>query len=237
MKQNSLGKLYDRFTPEERFRLVIEAQARGDEEETRRLVRSCPRHNYTMTEAAYSDRMITIGALVQAVALDLVPRIARAKTIAGFEEALPFTYNSCANEAVMSYLDGHKGGVQWAWERASASLAGEPPEPEDEEYDEAELHLIESRIHAASERFIGMLEKLKLEVATEARAMWEAFVLFCREELGLEPEKPVRVFFVPLLSEIEDLLRITEGAEVEQERINSYREVIRNGWLRSLEAL
>ena len=69
MKRNGLSKLYDRFTPEERFRLVIEAQARGDEEDVRRLVRTCPRHAYTMTDAAYSDRLLAVNSLVDAVAL------------------------------------------------------------------------------------------------------------------------------------------------------------------------
>ena len=234
-KRKGLDKLYDRFTPEERFRLVIEAQARGDEDDVRRLVRSCPRHAYTMTDAAYSDRLLAVNSLVDVVALDLSPRIARAKIIEGFEEALPFTYNSCANEALMSYFDGHKTGLQWAWEKAG--MSGEPPEPEDEEYDDSNLELIEARIHGASERFTGMLTKLKREVAKEARAIWEAFVLFCREELGLEPEKPVQVFFEPLLSEVEELRRLTEGLEIDQEAVERYGEVIRSGWQRSLAAL
>ena len=138
-KKNGLGKLYDRFRPEERFRLVLEAQARGDEQETRKLVSTCPRREYTMTEAEYTDRMISASSLVQLVALDLAPRIARAKMIEGFEEALPFTYNSCANEASFAHFDGHRDGVRWAWEKAGASLDGDTPEPEDEEYDEAGL--------------------------------------------------------------------------------------------------
>ena len=99
------------------------------------------------------------------------------------------------------------------------------------------MDLIEARIQGASKRFTGMLEKLKLEVATEARAMWEAFSVFCREELGLEPEKPITVFFEPLLSEVAELVRITDGVEIEQEEVDKYREVIRSGWQSSLEAL
>jgi hypothetical protein len=37
MRRKGLDKLYDRLTPEERFRLDVEATARGDEEESRRL--------------------------------------------------------------------------------------------------------------------------------------------------------------------------------------------------------
>ena len=38
MKRKGLEGLYDRFTPEERFRLDVEARARGGEQEARRLV-------------------------------------------------------------------------------------------------------------------------------------------------------------------------------------------------------
>ena len=31
MRRDRLGRLYDRLTPEERFRLDVEAMARGDE--------------------------------------------------------------------------------------------------------------------------------------------------------------------------------------------------------------
>ena len=34
MRHNGLGKLYDRLTPEERFRLDVLAMARGDVEES-----------------------------------------------------------------------------------------------------------------------------------------------------------------------------------------------------------
>jgi hypothetical protein len=39
--KNGLGKLYDRLTPEERFKLDVEATARGDEAESKRLVDTC----------------------------------------------------------------------------------------------------------------------------------------------------------------------------------------------------
>jgi hypothetical protein len=44
-KKNALGKFYDRLSPSERFRLDVEAQARGDEAESRRLVDTCPMRN------------------------------------------------------------------------------------------------------------------------------------------------------------------------------------------------
>ena len=71
MKKKGLGKLYDRFTPEERFRLDLEAMTRGDEEESRRLVDSCPRKSYTMTGIAFTDRWRGYPGL----SLALTPRV------------------------------------------------------------------------------------------------------------------------------------------------------------------
>jgi hypothetical protein len=50
MSKNGLHRHYDKLTPEERFRLDVLAMARGDFQESERLVSSCPRESYTMNE-------------------------------------------------------------------------------------------------------------------------------------------------------------------------------------------
>jgi hypothetical protein len=52
-----LGKHYEALGGAERFVAVIEAMARGDEEEERRLEDACPRGTYEMDEPAYRKRM------------------------------------------------------------------------------------------------------------------------------------------------------------------------------------
>jgi len=66
MKKN-LAKLYDQFTGLERLRLVIGAQARGDEAEVTCLVQSCPRVNYSSGDRAYTVPMRATVHLVEAV--------------------------------------------------------------------------------------------------------------------------------------------------------------------------
>jgi hypothetical protein len=56
MRQNGLGKLYERLTPEERFRLDVLASARGDAEESELLTRTCQRETYTMNHRGYTGR-------------------------------------------------------------------------------------------------------------------------------------------------------------------------------------
>lgn len=49
-----VSKLYDTITPKERLVLTVEAQARGDTEDSDRLMKSCPRKRYTMNDANFS---------------------------------------------------------------------------------------------------------------------------------------------------------------------------------------
>jgi len=53
MKEAGLARLYDRLTAQERVRLVLEAMAREDHEEMKRLAEACPRKTYTMADADY----------------------------------------------------------------------------------------------------------------------------------------------------------------------------------------
>jgi hypothetical protein len=69
MKKN-LTKLYDQFTGLERLRLVIEAQARGDEGEVAHLVQSCPRSHYSSGDHSYTVPMRATCGLVEAVCHD-----------------------------------------------------------------------------------------------------------------------------------------------------------------------
>ena len=56
MSKNVLHRHYDRLSSEERFRLDVLAMARGDEQESERLVRSCPRATYTTNERGFTAR-------------------------------------------------------------------------------------------------------------------------------------------------------------------------------------
>jgi hypothetical protein len=69
MKKN-LAKLYCHLTGLERVRLVIKAQARGDEAEVAHLVQSCPRAHYSSGDSAYTVPMRATFDLVGAVCHD-----------------------------------------------------------------------------------------------------------------------------------------------------------------------
>jgi hypothetical protein len=89
IKQNGLVHRYHRLEPEERLRATLEAAARGDEEEYDRLWDTCPMRQYSMTDAAFTDRWRAASTLATAVAIDLAPRLANLRMLAAVRETLP----------------------------------------------------------------------------------------------------------------------------------------------------
>ena len=236
MMKKGLGKLYDRFTPEERFRLDLEAMSRGDEEESRRLVDSCPRKSYTMSDLAFTDRWLVSEVITLTVCIDLAQHLSRLRILIAFREALPQTYNACEQQAILAYLDGYEAGTRRAsWEEAG--MEGDPPrwrngdqEEEDPALEKA-LDAIRDRIQGMSARFMSLLEAdLERHFVEEAKTIWEAFGLFCREELEVEPEKLAAVWMGPALDEIKEHQETLENAEVDAERVEEYRQALLGAW-------
>ena len=230
MKKDGLGKLYDRLTPEERFRLVVEAEARGDERETEWLVRSAPRYTYEEADPAYTGLARASKDLTWAVYLDLLPRLAQVQIARAFAEILPRVCGAFAKDARASYLSGRREGAQRAWR--AAGKEGDSPEESGEDGSEGDetLQRMTARMEWASVSFAGLAQDLELEIATDAQALWEAFATFCREELGTEPKKLVKLWFEAALPEIEELERLTEGVEVDTEKLEENKALLEDGW-------
>lgn len=109
---------YDRLTPEDRFRLVVEAMARGDEQEVERLVNSCPREAYKMNELSFSNRVRASQEITMALCFDLTAHLAKLQAIEAHRESLSRVFSAFINEAVLAYLDGHEAGFKRGWEAA-----------------------------------------------------------------------------------------------------------------------
>lgn len=58
--------LYDSLTPRQRIIASFEAKARGDDQEVEKLIKTCPKKTYQMTDPDYSDEMtrLTITTLM-----------------------------------------------------------------------------------------------------------------------------------------------------------------------------
>src|ERR1700687_3023633 len=60
----TLSSQYAQFTPEERLRLTIAADARGDHAEVERLMRSCPQMPWVVPDPEYCRGMLVMRGTV-----------------------------------------------------------------------------------------------------------------------------------------------------------------------------
>ena len=235
MKKNGLGKLYDRLTPKERFKLVVEAQIRGDNKEFGQLVRSAPRYTYERVDPAYTDLMKASRDLTWTICLDLLPRLANMRMASAFAEILPLACGSFTEDARDCYLRGRREGAERAWRAAGkeGDLPKGEPNGEGSGTKEA-LGRLSAHMEWASEGFADAVHKIELEHAKSALTLWEAFGSFCREELGMEPKKLVRFWYEAALEEIEELEVRREEVEVDWEDVEKTAAAFKEGWRRQV---
>jgi hypothetical protein len=245
MKENGLGKLYDRLTPEERFRLDVEAMARGDAEESRRLVDTCPRHSYTMTDLRFSGRWDGALHLTMAALLDFRYTTAKLRMIDAFRVVIPYSQTLAQDSAFDAYFDGHRSGSYHAWN--AAGKTGRPPawpelemEPDEVDQDpaiERDMDEIEAKVEKYGELLPELMDRLERELATEALAVWEAFGGFCTEEMGLSAEKVLRATFEPALEDVAWFEELAARLELEADpaAVEEHREGLAAHWQRIIE--
>jgi hypothetical protein len=88
--KKGLGRLYDRLSSEERFRLKVLALARGDEEESERLTATCPRRDYTMYDWGFVGRWEAARELTMLAYMDVAGRLEKIKMIGAFRGVFPY---------------------------------------------------------------------------------------------------------------------------------------------------
>ena len=65
------SSVYENLTPRQRIVACVEAEARCDKEEKRRLIKSCPKKTYVQTDLEFSESMEKLMVLGMAVECDL----------------------------------------------------------------------------------------------------------------------------------------------------------------------
>jgi hypothetical protein len=240
MRRKGLGKLYDRLTPEERFRLDVLATARGDEEESRRLTQGCPRHSYTLNDIRFSWRWEAARELTMVMLLDLNQHLSKLRMIDALRSVLPYGSTTLAqNDAYLAYSDGRKAGSRHTWKKAG--MKGEPPGWEEVEEEagengeltmEEDLQAIEARVEKSANFLPELLSRLERKVVGEALPIWEAFARFCEEEMALEAEKVLAAIFEPALENVRWLEDLAKGLDLEPEHetVEEYRVILTKAW-------
>jgi hypothetical protein len=224
MSKNGLHRLYDRLEPDERFRLDVLAMARGDKQESERLVSSCPKFSYTMTDNAFSGRWLGALDITLHSYLWVAGYLDRLKTLEAIREILPLQADYARERMRDAYLEGHRAGTRQAWQ-------GDGPAPEWplEGIDEAEVDRLAGLGASIMPEILNGLERRE---ATNALTLWRGFAAFCEDFLGLDALKILTVVLEPGVPRIEDLEATAERLDLEPdaEQVEEIREGLAEAW-------
>jgi hypothetical protein len=203
-----LGDHYPALEPQERFQAALEAATREDYDERRRLVDSCPRRTYTMSDTAFLDRVDASRDLALGVALAIAPELAQVRVLAVVSELTAQTL--AATMACHVLADARREADPDAvLADFDAVLAEELPKAQDT-----------SVYHA--------IETARCEQLAKAAAAWTAFSEVCRDELGVEP---VVVLSAQMGEELVKTLGVDEldGVKPDKAALGGWRDVFRRG--------
>jgi hypothetical protein len=222
MRHNGHARYYDRLTPEERFRLDVEAMARGDKEESNLLTRTCPKRDYIMNDVQFAGRWDGAIELSMAALMDLRPAIAKLRMIEVSRVVGPYLQNAWRDDVYRAYFDGHESGSRYAWSWAGKD--GEPPGCEAEEnlreenadpHMDEDLEKLEVSLGASDALIAERLADMERDLAAGALAGWRAFEGFCEEQMGVAPKKVLAATFKPALEDVAYFEEACKRLEVE----------------------
>jgi hypothetical protein len=245
MKHNGLGKLYDKLTPEERYRLDVLATAREEEDESELLNRTCQRETYTMNHRGFTGRWTGTFDITLRMYIAINNELSKLQMIDAFRELVPYSQTLSHNIAFDAYFSGHESGSRHAW--GYAKMEGGPPqwpddgpngelmEPEEDEQDpaiERDLEELGATVDKYGEFLPELLDRLERELATDALSLWEGFCAFCEESVGVPAESVVTVVLEPVADRIEHLKRRAERLELkaEAETVEEIKEGLAESW-------
>jgi hypothetical protein len=226
MSKNGLHRHYDRLTSEERFRLDVLAMARGDKQESERLVTSCPRFTYTMNDRGFTGRWVGALDLTLRVYLDIAGYLDRIKTIEAVRVVLPYHETFARDRMLDAFAEGHRAGARQGWREAG----GEGVAPESlSGVDEPRVdELAESGASVLPE----ILDGLERQQATHALTIWRGFGAFCEERMGLAATEILGVALEPSLRRVEELEAMSERLDLEpgEESVEEIRDELAEVW-------
>jgi hypothetical protein len=179
-----------------------------------------------MNQVAFVDRCTASKELVDTLCFAFGPCLAKLRMIEDFQEELRLLPEECISAVKVAYGIGHAVGFRCAWQ--AARKTGAPPwckegEQSDEDpLEEGELLFLLAAINSLEEvsaGVIGRLEEAKRLLTKETLTTSKAFSTYCKEKCGLEPEKLVKVWYEPILADIECLKSLPDPPELDREKL------------------
>jgi hypothetical protein len=223
----ALARHYPQLTPDERFRLVVEARARGDTTEEDRLIDACPKLSVRMNDPQFVHRWLTAQELVTAFVADTGRFFGWLEVLAVMREAvgelLDGLFDAAREHDAAAHADADDAE---AGESCDEGPAGEEEDcTSDDAAMEPDAYPVVA-MEVAHNVALGMI-----------RARWEAFGDCCEREMGLPARTVLGALWPAVLERVEALpaeagagLRNPERyAEAGAEWREQAREVWRSG--------
>ena len=239
MKRSSLEGMYDRLTAEERYRLVVEALARGDEQEAERLMNTCPRKTYTMNDLACTERLRASQLITMSVCAELIDMLgmlrlneAHREAIKTQQEDLYSSLDWAVEQAALSYHQGWDDGCDHAWQ----AVGKHAPFPWNDKTSLSERakqtveNIRPTRQDNAHDDPLASLEGIRQGLCAWGKTVWEAFSRFCREQTDLEPETMIRACFPAALGLPSQLEEAVGSVQVTTQSLEDYEKMLVHTW-------
>jgi hypothetical protein len=245
VSKNGLHGHYDKLDPEERFRLDVLATARGDAQESERLVRTCNRRSYVMNDAGFVERWRSAIEITLRIYIPLGEQLAKLRMVDAFRVFVPYSQTLLSNVTHEAYYKGHESGSRHAW--GHAGKTGSPPawpddgpdgelvEPEEDEQDpamERDADELEVMAERYNEFLPEVLDELERRCVTEAFGIWSGYAAFCEECAGVGAEKLAAVVLAPVVGGIEEMKTRAErlGLEPDAGTVEQVRDGLAESW-------
>jgi hypothetical protein len=248
--QISSGALYDNFKPQERLVLVLEALARGDEDEADRVRYSCPRKTYTAPDVAFDDRFSMALDFSMVACMDLraltcqirllqfvVADVLHFGTMHHIDAQLAFVDGArCAERQSQSPYFAPKTGAS----QDQPELGPAEQDPEEQCDEEAtscfgeefarRMEAVENRAEHTTELIVGVLARTGQDLAGELVNVWTAFSDFCTTRLGMTAERMLAACGYPAREELGTVLKQYAHLKAEEKSTSEYRDALYSVW-------
>ena len=208
-----LSKLYDRLRPEERVRAVLKAEARGDEQEVRRLMGSCPRKTYAMADPAFSLPAEAAMVVLVMVAAWMQETNARRRFFKWVRDYLaPYV----EDRLVDAWCDGYLSSVR----------QGRRPKSDSEVDAACEAH-VKGEHWERIKRIVRVAEGM---ATGELATMWQAADALLRAKVGIDLETALKI--PPGIGDmVAEVRALVEVADVDPESVAMLTSELEAGWM------
>ena len=236
---DALSRNYAVLTAPERFTLMLEAMARGDEAEADRLEDTCPQLTYRTDDVEFRDRMKRSYTIAMMVTINLKWRLEQMRGAKLFRDLHGDFVWPPQLVATTAFLYGREYG---RWECGAiesiplidagetAALMRERPDLKEQVGEVQEI---------ARESLKTVAEWLQYAMgeahAAEVLSQWEGFGRFCRSHLGAEPLAVMRAYRMTIGDPAAEVLAVYPEAKVDEATAAHWEQNWAREWGRRFE--